>query len=289
MAGISNKAAGKLQNKTKYNDKELQSEEFSDGSGLDWYDYTNRFYDNQIGRFFCIDKLASDYPYYTPYQFAGNEVPNAIDLDGLEPMRFLWNHMFGGGSSEPPKKLTPEEKRAQDQARERAMDRTIRNLKEATNLMILASTAFDMPASEGGAASSEETEIVATERMAMAETKSLSQIEINAMNGKNAEKVMVENLAKDGHTSITEQITVKADNGVKTKVDAISKSPKGEIVLSESKASATAPLTKNQKLAHPSIAESGGVVVGKGKGDFPGGTRIPPTEVIIKRPNFRIQ
>lgn len=25
---------------------------------------------------------------YTPYQFAGNEVPNAIDLDGLEPYRY---------------------------------------------------------------------------------------------------------------------------------------------------------------------------------------------------------
>jgi len=33
-----------------------------------------------------VDRLASDYVYYTPYQFAGNAVPNAIDLDGLEPM-----------------------------------------------------------------------------------------------------------------------------------------------------------------------------------------------------------
>lgn len=87
MAGISTKAPEKLENKFKFNGYEQQSREFSDGTGLEWYDYKNRFYDNQVGRFFCVDRLASDYPYYTPYQFAGNEVPNAIDLDGLEPYR----------------------------------------------------------------------------------------------------------------------------------------------------------------------------------------------------------
>ncbi len=87
LKGISSEAALKLENKYKYNGKEEQNKEFSDGSGLDWYDYKNRFYDNQIGRFFCQDRIADEYVYYSPYQFAGNEVPNAIDLDGLEPLR----------------------------------------------------------------------------------------------------------------------------------------------------------------------------------------------------------
>lgn len=34
-----------------------------------------------------MDRLADKYNYYSVYQFAGNEVPNAIDLDGLEPAR----------------------------------------------------------------------------------------------------------------------------------------------------------------------------------------------------------
>ncbi|OJX57977.1 MAG: hypothetical protein BGO89_06145 [Candidatus Kapaibacterium thiocyanatum] len=31
-----------------------------------------------------VDPLAGDYPWYTPYQFAGNTPIQAIDLDGLE-------------------------------------------------------------------------------------------------------------------------------------------------------------------------------------------------------------
>ncbi|MEZ2442811.1 DUF6443 domain-containing protein [Chitinophaga sp. RCC_12] len=73
------------ENKIKFNGRELQDKEFADGVGLEWYDYKNRFYDTQLGRFFVSDPLADKFPYYSTYQFAGNEVPNAIDVDGLEP------------------------------------------------------------------------------------------------------------------------------------------------------------------------------------------------------------
>lgn len=49
------------------------------------YDYGFRIYNPAIGRFLSVDPLKSDYPWFTPYQFAGNMPIIAIDLDGLEP------------------------------------------------------------------------------------------------------------------------------------------------------------------------------------------------------------
>jgi len=44
-----------------------------------------RIYDPRVGRFLSVDPLTKSYPWYTPYQFAGNSPIHAIDLDGMEP------------------------------------------------------------------------------------------------------------------------------------------------------------------------------------------------------------
>jgi RHS repeat-associated protein len=64
-----------------FNGKENDNEIKGEGNQQD---YGMRIYDPRLGRFLSVDPLTKDYPWYTPYQFAGNKPVWCIDLDGLE-------------------------------------------------------------------------------------------------------------------------------------------------------------------------------------------------------------
>lgn len=74
-----------------FNGKENDNEVKGEGNH---YDYGFRIYDPRIAKFLSVDPLAKSFPWYTPYQFAGNKPIIAIDLDGLEEKIVISNSII---------------------------------------------------------------------------------------------------------------------------------------------------------------------------------------------------
>ena len=54
-------------------------------------DYGLRIYDPRLGKFLSVDPLSNEFPWYSPYHFAGGNPIKNLDLDGGEPEDYVRN------------------------------------------------------------------------------------------------------------------------------------------------------------------------------------------------------
>lgn len=82
-----------------FNGKENDNEVY--GSTGTFQDYGMRMYDTRLARFISVDPLTAEYPWYTPYQFAGNKPIQYVDLDGAEEMDYKAHKAVYGSATAP--------------------------------------------------------------------------------------------------------------------------------------------------------------------------------------------
>jgi len=112
-----------------------------------------------------------------------------------------------------------------------------------------------------------------------------AQLKVNKAASAEFERGSEEKL-KEQDLEYAPQITVQTPSGARTRLDFIARNRiTGEIMCIECKASEDAPVTTDQSHAHQEILRHGATIMGVGKPGFPGGMKIPPTQVQIWRPS----
>jgi len=112
-----------------------------------------------------------------------------------------------------------------------------------------------------------------------------AQLEVNKAAGAAFENATEATLRQEEDIEFARQITAELPSGARVRIDFVTQNRvTGEIKCLECKSSPTAPVTSDQTMAFREMEQSPATIMGKGKPGFPGGMKIPPTRVEIRRP-----
>ena len=254
-------------NRYLFNGKELEN--YTLGTTyLGTLDYGARHYDPRIARWTVPDPMAEKYYGISGYVYCAGNPVRFIDPTGEFPVETIWdvgNLLYDVGAAIY-NHIKGDHKTARSHWGNAAFD--------AGAMLIPYVPAGTSKVVKVGASGAKALDRVTDARKA-------SRMTENAAKGKAFEKQVGENLGNNKAS----QVTIEAADGTRTKVDFVQKND-GKVTLTEAKGSPTAPLTKNQKIAHPQIETKGGTIRGN-KGieiGLPSGTKILPTKVEIVRP-----
>jgi RHS repeat-associated protein len=91
--GTTSYRSGRTETETSQKRYKYVGKERDEETGLYYYGF--RYYAAWLCRFVSVDPLQFEYPYYTPFQYAGNKPINSIDLDGLEANNVVQEEEIG--------------------------------------------------------------------------------------------------------------------------------------------------------------------------------------------------
>lgn len=304
-----------------FNGKEKENEWNGEGN---IYDYGFRTYNPRIGKFLSVDPLTQEYPWYTPYQFSGNNPILFVDLDGLEQAYKVPGSDYIVPATDqfnttPPQNAVFIKPGLNDYHEPTTtlgalfensiINNPLTGLATSVNTLVTGQTLNNQEAGfrdyftatanilvagmgtggKGKGGGKVSTPSIGNIRTPASSSKmqvsKASNIAANAKQGAAFEKLVME---KNSLTqdNLVEQITLKTQSGIRTRIDIVGKDKvTGSTMLTEAKSSIKARLTPNQTKAFPEIERTGATVVGKGKEPFTGGTTIPPTSIEIVRPS----
>jgi RHS repeat-associated protein len=233
-------------------------------TGLDYFGA--RYYSNGLGRFISSDWSATPVP--VPY--ADFHDPQSLNLYG-----------FVGGN--PASKADPDGHADDNKSFFREVLDALNSFGQALHQAHMGGAAAFPRPQPCTCPTQQKQDNKQNNNNSLQQNTKADQVKANAKQGREFEKGVAEATKKTDAAAV-EQVTIKTESGVKTRVDVVSKDASGQVKLQEAKSSSTAPLTPNQAAAHPEIEQTGGTVIGQGKPGYPGGTQIPPTKVEVVRP-----